>query len=107
MCHVTQHPDLVRVNALPIEGFGVSSAERLPHGHSLAMCMTTRGNDEDMDKLEATFTVEKDTKRTRRFTEDTDGAPAIGTLYVQQWALKKLTGGTLPERIRVKVELVD
>ena len=57
-----------------------------------------------MDKLEATFTIEKDTKRTRRFAEEpADGPPIIGTIYVQQWALKKLTGGDLPERIRVTV----
>jgi len=29
--------------------------------------------------------------------------PIIGTLYVQQWALRKLTGGDLPERLRVTV----
>lgn len=57
-----------------------------------------------MDELEATFTVEKDTKRTRRYSEEPgDGPPVIGTLYVQQWALKKLTGGELPERVRVTV----
>ncbi len=57
-----------------------------------------------MDKLQAVFTVEKDTKNTRRYKEsDTNGAPIIGTLYVQQWALKKLGGGQLPERVRVTV----
>jgi len=29
----------------------------------------------------------------------------IGTLYVQQWALRKLTGGRLPERVRVTVSV--
>ena len=57
------------------------------------------------EKLEATFVFEKDTKRTRRFTEDSDGPPVIGTLYVQQWALKQLAGGHLPERLRVVVTL--
>lgn len=52
------------------------------------------------EKLEATFVFEKDTKRTRRFTEETDGPPIIGMLYVQQWALKQLAG-KLPERVRV------
>ena len=57
-----------------------------------------------MDKLELTFKVEKDTKNTRRYQEEaTDGPPIIGTLYVQQWALRKLTGGDLPERVRVTV----
>ena len=45
-----------------------------------------------MDKLELTFKVEKDTKNTRRYQEDaSEGPPIIGTLYVQQWALRKLT----------------
>ncbi|MBL7183243.1 MAG: hypothetical protein ISS50_02210 [Anaerolineae bacterium] len=45
-----------------------------------------------MDKLELTFKVEKDTKNTRRYQEEaTDGPPIIGTLYIQQWALRKLT----------------
>jgi len=57
-----------------------------------------------MDKLELVFTVEKDTKNTRRYQEETgDGPPVIGTLYLQQWALRKLTGGNLPDRVRVTV----
>ena len=57
-----------------------------------------------MDKLELVFKVEKDTKNTRRYQEEAiDGPPIIGTLYVQQWALRKLTGGDLPERVRVTV----
>ncbi len=57
-----------------------------------------------MDKLELTFTVEKDTKNTRRYQEEaSDGPPIIGTLYVQQWALRKLTGGYRPDRVRVTV----
>ena len=48
--------------------------------------------------------MERDTKRTRRFAEEpSNGAPIIGTLYVQQWALKQLSGGELPERVRVVV----
>ncbi len=57
-----------------------------------------------MDKLELTFKVEKDTKYTRRYQEEaSDGPPIIGTLYVQRWALRKLTGGDLPDRVRVTV----
>ena len=57
-----------------------------------------------MDKLELTFKVEKDTKNTRRYQEEAgDGPPIVGTLYVQQWALRKLTGGDLPDRVRVTV----
>jgi len=48
--------------------------------------------------------VEKDTKNTRRYLEEaTDGPQIIGTLYLQQWALRKLTGGDLPERVHVTV----
>jgi len=54
--------------------------------------------------MEMTFTFERDTKNTRRFAEDpSDGPPIVGTLYIQQWALRKLTGGDLPERLRVTV----
>jgi hypothetical protein len=57
-----------------------------------------------MEKLELRFQVERDTKNTRRYQEEaSDGPPIIGTLYVQQWALRKLTGGGLPERVRVTV----
>jgi len=57
-----------------------------------------------MDKLGLTFQVEKDTKNPRRYQEEAgDGPPVIGTLYVQQWALRKLTGGDLPDRVRVTV----
>ena len=57
-----------------------------------------------MEKLELTFKYEKDTKNTRRYQEETgDGPPIIGTLYVQQWALRKLTGAELPDLVRVTV----
>ena len=59
-------------------------------------------------KLELTFTVEKDTKNTRRYKEEAnDGPPVIGTLYVQQWALRKLNGGSLPGRVRVTVTVEE
>jgi len=49
----------------------------------------------------ATFVKEKETKRTFRYMEETEGQPPrIGTLYVQQWAL----GSPAPERLRVTVE---
>lgn len=57
-----------------------------------------------MEKLELTFNFEKDTKNTRRYQEEAlEGPQIIGTLYVQQWALRKLTGGDLPDRVRVTV----
>jgi hypothetical protein len=57
-----------------------------------------------MEKLELTFRYEKDTKNTRRYQEETGDEPLIiGTLYLQQWALRKLTGKELPDRLRVTV----
>lgn len=57
-----------------------------------------------MEKLELTFQFEKDTKNTRRYQEESaDGPQIIGTLYVQQWALRKLTNGELPDRLKVTV----
>ena len=59
-----------------------------------------------MDKLELKFKVEKDTKNTRRYQEEAADRPAvIGTLYIQQWALRKLTGGDLPDCVRVTLEV--
>lgn len=58
-----------------------------------------------MDELEATFTTEKDTKNTRRYAEDiADKPPIMGTAYIQQWALKQLGGGTMPDRIKITLE---
>jgi hypothetical protein len=43
-----------------------------------------------MNKQTLTFTLERETKNTHRYQEDTDGnPPAIGTLYVQKWLLGK------------------
>ena len=47
------------------------------------------------------FTVEKETKNTIRYTEQTDGKPpAIGTLYVQ----KRLLGQDPPKKLTVTVQ---
>lgn len=60
------------------------------------------------NKLELVFIVEKDTKNTRRYKEETtDGPSVIGTLYVQQWALRKLNGSSLPGRVRVTVTVEE
>jgi hypothetical protein len=57
-----------------------------------------------MEKLELLFKVEKDTKNTRRYQEEAEeGPPVVGTLYVQQWALRKLAQGSLPDRVRVTI----
>jgi hypothetical protein len=43
-----------------------------------------------MEKQTLTFALERETKNTIRYSEDTDGKPpAIGTLYVQKWLLGK------------------
>ena len=54
------------------------------------------------DKLEAVFSVEKETKNTIRFSEEpsTDGPPIVNTIYVQKWAAGNLGN---PERIRVTI----
>ena len=47
-----------------------------------------------METQELTFTLERETKNTIRYAEDTSGKPpAIGTLYVQKWLL-----GTAPPK---------
>jgi len=56
--------------------------------------------------LKAEFVFEKETKNTVRYAEEeTDSPPIIGTLYVKKWALKKLNGGSFPQRIAVTVEV--
>jgi len=55
------------------------------------------------DELVLTFETERPTKNTVRFEEVTedDGASAVGTLYVQKWALRDIGR---PERIKVTIE---
>jgi hypothetical protein len=49
-----------------------------------------------MDKQTLTFTLERETKNTIRYSEDAnDKPPAIGTLYVQKWLLGKEPPRTL------------
>lgn len=57
-----------------------------------------------MEKLEASFSLEKETKNTVRYQEDeTDSPPIIGTIYVKKWALKRLNGSSYPQRITVTI----
>ena len=61
-----------------------------------------------MKAIALLFEVEKDTKNTRRYQEKaTDGPPVIGTLYVQQWALRKLGQGDLPDCLRVTISVPE
>ena len=54
-----------------------------------------------MERQTVIFTLEKETKNTIRYQEQADGKPpAIGTLYVQRWAL----GLPVPDRLVVTVE---
>lgn len=54
-----------------------------------------------MEAQTLTFTVERETKNTVRYQEQTDGKPpAIGTLYIQKWAL----GQDPPEKITVIIQ---
>ena len=60
--------------------------------------------------IEILFEVERNTTRTRKFGEtavkvngvDNPG-PAMGTIYIQQWALKEAFGGNLPDNIVVTI----
>lgn len=50
------------------------------------------------------FAMERETKNTVRYEEQTSGQPpAIGTLYVQKWAL----GSPPPPRLRMTLEVVS
>ncbi len=61
-----------------------------------------------MKAITLLFEVEKDTKNTRRYQEKaTDGPPVVGTLYVQQWALRKLGQGDLPDRLQVTISIPE
>jgi len=60
------------------------------------------------EELTVVFENERDTKNTRRYAEvPGDGPPVVGTIYVQQWALKQLGGGTMPEKIQVTIAIVE
>ena len=53
-----------------------------------------------METQSLTFTMERETKNTARYQEQTDGKPpAVGTLYVQKWAL----GTDLPKELVVTI----
>ncbi len=53
-----------------------------------------------MDPQKITFTLERETKNTIRYQEETGGnPPAIGTLYQQKWLL----GETPPVKLQVTV----
>jgi len=53
-----------------------------------------------MEAQEITFTVERETKNTIRYSEDVNGKPpAIGTLYVQKWLL----GNEPPKSLMVTI----
>ena len=53
-----------------------------------------------MDEQKITFTLERETKNTIRYQEDSNGKPpAIGTLYLQKWLL----GEKPPTKLQVTV----
>lgn len=54
-----------------------------------------------MEPQVLTFKVERETKNTVRYQEQTEGKPpAIGTLYLQKWAL----GENPPDTIAVTIQ---
>ena len=57
-----------------------------------------------MDAKVIEFLVERETKNTVRYEEQTDGQPpSVGTLYVQKWAL----GNPVPQKLKVTIEAGD
>jgi hypothetical protein len=53
-----------------------------------------------MEKQTLTFTLERETKNTIRYAEDSNGSPpAIGTLYVQKWLL----GNQPPRKLTITI----
>jgi hypothetical protein len=52
--------------------------------------------------IKASFELEKETKNTSRYAEKPEAGkpPAIGTIYIQKWALPEPT----PQRITLTVE---
>jgi len=57
-----------------------------------------------MEKRELTFTLERETKNSVRYQEQTTGEPpAIGTLYIQKWAV----GTPIPQTLTVTVEAAE
>jgi hypothetical protein len=51
----------------------------------------------------AAFSLKSGQATTHDGEDARSGPPIIGTLYVQQWTLRKLTGDNLPEHARVTV----
>jgi len=52
----------------------------------------------------ATFKLDKETKNTVRYAEETEGRrPVVGTVYVDKYELPK----PFPKRIRVTIEPVE
>ena len=57
-----------------------------------------------MESQTLTFTLERETKNTIRYQEDSCGKPpAIGTLYVQKWLL----GNEPPKKLTVTLGEVE
>jgi hypothetical protein len=53
-----------------------------------------------MEVQTLTFSLERETKNTVRYAEQTDGKPpAVGTIYVQKWAMGQNPPKTLIIRV--------
>ena len=53
-----------------------------------------------MEAQTLTFDLERETKNTIRYSEQTDGKPqAVGTIYIQKWAM----GDRAPKTLTVTV----
>jgi hypothetical protein len=57
-----------------------------------------------MEKQTLTFTLERETKNTIRYSEDASGKPpAVGTLYIQKWLL----GNEPPRKLTITIGEAD
>jgi hypothetical protein len=62
---------------------------------------TTEQRRSHMESKTIEFKMERETKNTVRYEEETTGQPpAVGTLYVQKWAL----GSPAPQTLKVTIE---
>ena len=70
----------------------VSKGHMTPH-----LAPAAQRNPEEGRMIKASFSLEKETKNTIRYTEKPEAGkpPAIGTIYIQKWALPEPTPASI------------
>jgi hypothetical protein len=53
--------------------------------------------------MEIRFKLERETKNTLRFQEETEDEPTVGTIYLRKSAARALGGGQYPQEISVTI----